>query len=322
MKVVQFDRLGGPEVLTVREAEAPAVGQGQVRVRQEAIGVNFVDVYQRTGAYPATLPFIPGQEGAGLVEETGPGVQGFRRGDRVAYCSLPGGYAEQIVLPADRLVRVPEGLDLRQAAAAMLQGMTAHYLAFRTCPLKKGDRCLIHAGAGGVGHLLIQMAKMSGAFVFTTVSTAEKAQLAARAGADVVIRYTEQDFVQEIKERTRGEGVRVVFDSVGRSTFLRGLDCLQRFGMMVLFGHSSGKVEPFDPLLLMGKGSLFLTRPTLAHYNADPADMQRRAAEVLGWLKSGKLFLEIGGTYPLDRAADAHRDLEGRRTTGKVLLIP
>ena len=200
--------------------------------------------------------------------------------------------------------------------------MTAHYLVFDTCPLEKGDRCLIHAGAGGVGHLLIQMAKMRGAFVFTTVSTADKAQLASRAGADVVIRYTEQDFVQEIRDRTGGKGVRVVFDSVGRTTFLRGLDCLQRFGLMVLFGHSSGKADPFDPLLLMGKGSLFLTRPTLAHYNADPADLQRRAADVLGWLKSGKLFLEIGATYPLERAADAHRDLEGRRTMGKVLLVP
>ena len=322
MKTIRCEKLGAPEVLALYEAEVPEPGSGQVRVRQEAIGVNFADVYQRTGNYPVTVPFIPGQEGSGLVDAVGPGVQDFRKGDRVAYCSVPGSYAEQIVVPAERVVRVPEGLDLRTAAAVMLQGMTAHYLAFSTCPLTKGERCLIHAGAGGVGHLLIQMVKMSGGFVFTTVSTSEKARLASRAGADLIIRYTERDFVQEIRERSGGKGVRVVYDSVGRTTFLRGLDCLEPFGMMVLFGHSSGKVEPFDPLLLMGKGSLFLTRPTLANHNADPAVMQRRAGEVLGWLQSGKLFMEIGATYPLDRAADAHRDLEGRRTTGKVLLIP
>jgi len=322
MKTIQLDRFGGPEVLALREKETPEPGAGQLRVRQEAIGVNFMDVYQRTGLYPVTLPFVLGQEGAGVVDAVGPEVKGFHPGDRVAYCLLPGGYAEQIVLPAQRVVRVPRKLDLRKAAAVMLQGMTAHYLATSTCALQKGDRCLVHAGAGGVGHLLIQIAKMRGAFVFTTVSTPEKAEVASRAGADVVIRYTEQDFAQEIRERTGGKGLRVVYDSVGRTTFLRGLDCLQPFGMMVLFGNSSGKVEPFDPLLLMGKGSLFLTRPTLVTHNADPAVMQRRAAEVLGWLGSGRLSVEIGATYPLERAADAHRDLEARRTTGKVLLAP
>lgn len=322
MKTVRFEKFGGPEVLVVADAKTPAPGAGQLRVRQEAIGVNFMDVYQRTGAYSVTLPFVAGQEGAGVVESLGPGVKGFKEGDRVAYCLVPGGYAEQIVLPAERAVPVPAGCDLRRAAAVMLQGMTAHYLVTSTCPLEQGDRCLIHAGAGGVGHLLIQMAKMRGAYVFTTVSTAQKAEAAARAGADVVIRYTEQDFVQEVRERTGGKGVRVVYDSVGRTTFLRGLDCLQPFGVMALFGHSSGKVEPFDPLLLMGKGSLFVTRPTLVTHNADPAVMRRRAEEVLGWLQSGKLAVEIGATYPLERAAEAHRDLEGRRTMGKLLLVP
>ena len=322
MKTVRFEKFGGPEVLVVADAKAPAPGAGQLRVRQEAIGVNFMDVYQRTGAYSVTLPFVAGQEGAGVVESLGPGVKGFKEGDRVAYCLVPGGYAEQIVLPAERAVPVPAGLDLPQAAAVMLQGMTAHYLVTSTCPLQQGDRCLIHAGAGGVGHLLIQMAKMRGAFVFTTVSTAQKAEAASRAGADVVIRYGEQDFVQEIRERTGGKGVRVVYDSVGRDTFLRGLDCLQPFGVMALFGQSSGKVEPFDPLLLMGKGSLYVTRPTLVTHNADPAVMRRRADEVLGWLQSGKLAVEIGATYPLERAAEAHRDLEGRRSMGKLLLVP
>jgi NADPH2:quinone reductase len=322
MKTVRFEKFGGPEVLVVADAKAPAPGAGQLRVRQEAIGVNFMDVYQRSGAYSVTLPFVAGQEGAGVVESLGSGVKGFKEGDRVAYCLVPGGYAEQIVLPAERAVPVPAGLDLPQAAAVMLQGMTAHYLVTSTCPLQQGDRCLIHAGAGGVGHLLIQMAKMRGAFVFTTVSTAQKAEAASRAGADVVIRYSEQDFVQEIRERTGGKGVRAVYDSVGRDTFLRGLDCLQPFGVMALFGQSSGKVEPFDPLLLMGKGSLYVTRPTLVTHNADPAVMRRRADEVLGWLRSGKLAVEIGATYPLERAADAHRDLEGRRSMGKLLLVP
>ncbi len=323
MKAIRITVTGGPEVLQpVEVQQLPAPGAGQVRVRQEAAGVNFVDVYQRSGAYPVSLPFVPGQEGAGVVEETGPGVRDLRPGDRVAYAGLPGGYAEQVLAPADRLVRVPEGLDLRQAAAAMLQGMTAHYLAFSTCPLRPGDRCLIHAGAGGVGHLLIQMAKLCGAFVFATVSTEEKAELASRAGADVVIRYTEQDFTQEIRSRTGGQGVRVVYDSVGRSTFLQGLSCLQRQGMMVLFGQSSGRVDPVDPQMLAAGGSLFLTRPTLSHYIAGPADLQWRAREVLGWLAGGKLFLRIGGTYPLARAADAHRDLESRRTMGKLLLLP
>lgn len=322
MKRIRFESCGGPEVLAVDETEAPAPGAGRLRVRQEAIGVNFMDVYQRTGAYPVALPFVAGQEGAGVVDALGPGVKGFREGDRVAYCLQPGGYAEQVLLPAERAVPVPKAVELRQAAAVMLQGMTAHYLVTSTCPLQKGDRCLIHAGAGGVGHLLIQMAKMRGAFVFTTVSTAEKAELASEAGADVVIRYTEQDFVQEIRERTGGKGLRAVYDSVGRTTFLRGLECLQPFGMMVLFGASSGKVEPFDPLLLMSKGSLFVTRPTLVTHSAEAAVMQRRAAEVLGWLKAGKLSVRIGATYPLERAADAHRDLEARRTTGKVLLLP
>jgi NADPH2:quinone reductase len=308
--------------MRLEELPTPTPGQGQVLVRLEAVGVNFIDVYQRTGLYKGALPFTLGLEGAGMVEAVGPGTTGVRAGQRVAWTGIPGSYATHALVPADRLVELPEGLDGRAGAAAMLQGMTAHYLAHTTYPLKRGDACLVHAAAGGVGLLLCQMAKRAGARVIGTVSTEEKARLAREAGADEVILYTQQDFEAEVKRLTGGKGLQVVYDSVGRDTFEKGLGCLAPRGYMVLYGQSSGPVAPLDPQVLNAKGSLFLTRPNLFHYTASREELVHRAGEVLGWIQKGQLKLRVGATFPLAEAAHAHRELEGRRTTGKVLLIP
>jgi NADPH2:quinone reductase len=322
MNAIRVHATGGPEVLRSEDVAQPAPGPGQVLVKVEAAGVNFIDIYQRRGLYPVPLPFTPGQEAAGTVAAVGPGVTEVQPGDRVAYTGVLGAYAEYAVVPAARLVVLPEGIDARRGAAAMLQGMTAHYLACTTYPLKPGDTCLVHAAAGGVGLLLCQIAKRRGARVIGTVSTREKAALAREAGADEVILYTEQDFEAEVKRLTRGAGVNVVYDSVGQTTFAKSLDCLAPRGMLVLYGQSSGPVGPFDPQLLGQKGSLFLTRPSLAHYVATRDELLARAGEVLGWVRAGTLKLRIGREFPLAQAAAAHRALEGRETTGKVLLIP
>jgi len=321
MKAIRVERTGGPEALRLTDVPSPVPAEGQVRVRVEAAGLNFIDVYQRTGLYPVPLPATPGLEGAGTVLALGPDVKGLALGDRVAWANAPGSYAEEVVAPVERLVKVPAGVDGRAAAAVLLQGMTAHYLVETVYPLKPGDACLVHAAAGGVGLLLVQMAKRKGARVFATVSTEEKAALARRAGADSVILYTQQDFGAEVNRLTGGRGVEVVYDSVGQSTFDKGLECLALRGTMALFGQSSGVVPPVSPSAL-AKGSFFLTRPTLFHYTADRASLERRAGDVLGQVAAGELEVRIGRTFPLAAAAEAHRALEGRQTTGKVLLIP
>jgi NADPH2:quinone reductase len=322
MKAIQIQRFGGPEVLELRDLPVPEPGPGQIRVRQEAIGVNFIDVYRRTGLYAVDLPLIPGMEGAGTVEAVGAGTRGVRAGDRVAYANLPGTYAEEVVVPAERAVRLPARVTFEQAAAAMLQGMTAHYLLLDTCPVERGETVVVHAAAGGVGLLLLQVARMRGLRVIATVSTPEKAALAREAGAQEVILYTQTDFVAEVKRLTDGKGARAVFDSVGKDTFLKSLDCLAPRGMLVSFGQSSGKVEPIEPVLLMNKGSLYLTRPNLVHYISDSESLRRRADDVLGWVAAGKLVLRVGAKLPLGDAAEAHRQLQARKTTGKVLLLP
>jgi NADPH2:quinone reductase len=322
MQAIVVENCGTPDVLIYRDAEQPVPKAGEVLVKLEAIGVNFIDVYHRTGLYPLPRPFIPGMEGAGVVEAVGEGVREVAVGDRVAYAMTPGAYAEFAVVPAWKLVQVPVSVSAEQAAAAMLQGMTAHYLVTSVHPLKAGETALIHAAAGGVGLLLIQMAKNIGARAIGTVSTAAKAELARAAGADEIIRYTEQDFEAEIRRLTDGKGVQVVYDSVGKDTFLQSLNCLAPRGMLALFGQSSGSVPPFDPGLLAQKGSLFLTRPSLAHYAATREELLWRAGEVFDWIGAGKLNLRIEKTFPLAEAAEAHRQLEGRQTTGKVLLLP
>ena len=323
VNAIRIDAHGGPEVLRYRtDLPDPAPGPGRAVVRIEAAGVNFIDVYQREGHYPVPTPFVPGQEAAGVVEAVGSGVHDVRAGDRVAWAGPLGAYAERAAVPADRLVPVPEGISARQAAAAMLQGMTAHYLASSTFPLAAGDTCLVHAAAGGVGLLLCQVAKMRGARVIGTVSTAEKEALARAAGADLVIRYDRTDFEEETKRLTDGAGVKVVYDSVGKITFEKGLRVLARRGMMVLFGQSSGSVGELDPQILNRHGALYLTRPSLGHYTATRAELLARAAEVLGWIRDGALTLRIGLELPLARAAEAHQKLEARQTTGKVLLLP
>jgi NADPH2:quinone reductase len=288
----------------------------------EAVGVNFIEIYFRKGVYKAALPLVPGSEAAGTVEELGPGVTGFAAGDAVASASVLGSYAEYALVPAAQLVKVPDGLSPEKAAAAMLQGMTAHYLAYSTYPLKAGDTALVHAGAGGVGLLLTQMAVQLGARVITTVSTAAKAELSREAGASDVILYTEQDVEAEVKRLTDGRGVDVVYDSVGKTTFEQSLNCLRPRGLLALFGASSGPVPPFDLIQLSGKGSLFITRPTLWHYVATRAELEWRSGEVLGWAAKGKLKLRTEHVYPLDEAAQAQTDLEDRKTTGKILLEP
>ena len=322
MRAIRVHAHGGPEVLELDEIPVPVPGPGQALVRIEAAGVNFIDIYHRNGLYKVPLPFVPGQEGAGVVTAVGPDAAGAAIGDRVGYTGVLGAYAEFAAVPADRLVPLPAGVTARQAAAALLQGLTAHYLATSTYRLAAGETCLVHAAAGGLGLLLCQIAKRLGARVIGTVSTEAKAQLVRAAGADEVILYTQQDFEAEVKRLTGGAGVRVVYDSVGKTTFDKSLNCLTRRGMLVLCGQSSGPVLPLDPQVLNQKGSLYLTRPTLAHYTATREELLARAGEVLGWVADGSLAVRIGREYPLADAAEAQRALAGRETTGKVLLLP
>jgi NADPH2:quinone reductase len=322
MKAIRIHATGDAEALRPEDVPRPVPGSGQVLLRIEATGVNFIEVYQRTGLYQVPLPATPGGEAAGTVEAVGEGASGFTPGDRAVSTNVMGAYAEYGLVAAERLVRIPDSVTTRQAAAVLLQGMTAHYLTGSTYPLASGDSCLVHAAAGGTGMLICQMARKRGARVIGTVSTEAKAALARAAGAHDVILYSSEDFVARTKALTDGAGVQVVYDSVGRTTFVRGFDCLARRGMMVLFGQSSGPVAPVDPQLLVQKGSLFLTRPALGAYIATPLELQARAAEVLDWVGSGALTVRVGAEFPLADAAQAHRELEGRRTTGKVLLLP
>ena len=322
MKAIQISRTGGPEVMELADLPVPQAKSNEAVVKIKAAGVNFIDVYNREGRYKAPLPLVLGQEGAGVVTAVGSGVHDLAVGDPVAYSSVLGSYAEYAAVPADRLVKIPAGVGERDAAAAMLQGMTAHYLSHDTYPLKKGETALIHAAAGGVGLLLVQMAHNLGVHVIATVSTEAKAALARAAGADHVILYTQSDFEAETKRLTGGKGVDVVYDSVGKTTFDKGLNLLRPRGMMVLFGGSSGAVAPFDPLVLTQKGSLFLTRPSLGNYIASSQELQQRAGAVFAMIRDGKLRLRIEHVYPLAEAQQAHRDLESRKTTGKLLLLP
>jgi NADPH2:quinone reductase len=322
MKAIQVSQTGGPEVLALVDLPEPKPKPNEALVQVKAAGVNFIDVYFREGRYPAQLPFVNGQEAAGVVTEVGSEVKMFKPGDRVAYTGALGSYAEYAAVPENRLVKIPDGLGFEQAASAMLQGMTAHYLLHSTYKLQAGETTLIHAAAGGVGLLLVQMAKKIGARVIGTAGTAEKAQLARDAGADECIVYTEADFEAETKRLTDGKGVNVVYDGVGKATFDKDLNVLVPRGYLVLFGGSSGAVPPFDLIKLSQKGSLFITRPTLVHYTATREDLEWRARDVLGWIAAGELKLRIHKEYPLVEAPQAHRDLEGRRTTGKLLLIP
>jgi NADPH:quinone reductase len=322
MKAIQVQKTGGPEVLTLVDLPIPKLKANEAVVKIAAIGVNFIDVYFREGRYPAPLPFIDGQEAAGTVTEVGSEVKTVKPGDRVAYTGVIGSYAEYAAVPADRLVHVPDKITDQQAAAAMLQGMTAHYLVNSTYPLKKGETALIHAAAGGVGLLLVQMAKNIGARAIGTVGTEEKAKLAREAGADEVILYTQKDFEAETKRLTENKGVHVVYDGVGKSTFEKGLNVLRPRGYMVLFGGASGAVPPFDPIALSQKGSLFLTRPSLLHYIATRQELEQRSSDVFGAVAADKLKLRIGHVYQLEEVQQAHRDLEGRKTTGKILLVP
>jgi NADPH2:quinone reductase len=322
MKAIQIAKTGGSEVLELCELPTPVPGPGQALVKIEASGVNFIDVYLREGRYPAKLPYVPGQEAAGTITALGPDAGVFKVGDRVTWCHILGTYAEYAVAPVTVLIAIPKDVTARQAAAAMLQGMTAHYLAHSTYAIQKDDAVLVHAGAGGVGLLLIQMAKRLGARVLTTVSTEEKAELARGAGTDEVILYTQEDFAARTREMTGGEGVAVVYDSVGKTTFDGSLACLRPRGMMALYGGSSGAVPPFDLIQLSQRGSLYITRPSLKDYIHGRAELEKRAGEVLGWVADGSLKLRLEHMYPLAEAAQAHRDLEGRKTTGKVLLIP
>ena len=322
MKAMQISNPGGSDVMTYTDLPKPEPGEGQLLVKLEAIGVNFIDTYQRSGLYKLPLPFSPGNEGAGVVESVGAGVSGYSAGDRVAYTGVLGAYAEYTLLPADRAVKVPDGMETQQAGAIMLQGMTAHYLCHDTFSVSNGNKVLIHAGAGGVGLLLIQMCKILGATVFTTVSTDAKADLAKGAGADHVIKYSEQEFQEEVEKVAGKNALDCVFDSVAKTTFDKGLDLLRPRGMMVLYGQSSGPVPPIDLNILNPKGSLYVTRPSLGHYTASADDLQKRASQVLGSVASGRLNVRIGGTYPLANAKQSHDDLEGRKTTGKLLLLP
>ncbi len=323
MQAVVVEQTGGPEVLRVQERPTPDPGPGEVCVDVAACGVNFIDIYQRAGIYPMDTPFIAGSEGAGVVRSVGDGVTEVAVGDHVAWAGVSGGgYVSQALVPAERAVRVPDGLDLETAAALMLQGMTSHYLCESTYPVQQGDDVLLYAGAGGVGLLLTQMVARKGGRVIATTSTAEKAQLAREAGAAEVIDYTEADVAEEVRRLTNGVGAAVVYDGIGRSTFESSLDSLRPRGMLVLFGGASGPVPPFDPQTLNGKGSLFLTRPKLADYTADRDELLWRASDVLGAAARGELSVRIGGRYGLHDAARAHEDLAGRRTTGKLLLLP
>lgn len=322
MKAIQVQKTGGPEVLTLVDLPIPIPKPNEAIVKIAGCGVNFIDVYFREGRYPSPLPFVDGQEAAGTVSEVGADVKSVRPGDRVAYTNVLGAYAEYAAVPADRLVKVPAGLSDEQAAACMLQGMTAHYLIHTTYPLKRGETALIHAAAGGVGLLLVQMAKNIGARVIGTAGTDEKAKLAKEAGADEVIVYTRQDFEAETKRFTDNKGVHVIYDGVGKSTFDQDLNLLRPRGYLVLFGASSGAVPPFDPIKLAQKGSLFLTRPSLIHYSTAREELEQRAGDVMNWIAAGKLKLRIAHKYKLEDVQQAHKDLEGRKTTGKIILLP
>lgn len=320
MRAVRVGRVGGPAVLEVAEVPEPEAGPGQVVVDVVAAGVNYIDTYHRSGAYPMSTPFVPGLEGAGRIRAVGEGVTGRVPGEPVAWCSALGSYAEQVVVSAEALVRLPDGLDLELGAAAMLQGLTAHYLSASTFPVQEGDWALVHAAAGGVGLLLTQMVKLRGGRVLGTTSTEEKAELARYAGADEVTSY--EGFADRARELTGGEGFPVVYDGVGAATFDESLDALRPRGYMVLYGAASGPVPPVDPQVLNRKGSLYLTRPTLAHYTREPVELRARTDELFDWIKDGRLDVRIGGRYPLEEARRAHEDLQARRTTGKLLLLP
>ena len=322
MKAVRVHAPGGPEALKFEDVPEPAPKAGEAVVKIDAAGLNYIDVYQRSGLYKLDMPLTLGLEAGGTVTAVAPDVKEVKVGDKVAYTGVPGAYAQYAAVPAARLVVLPQGVSTRQGAAAMLQGMTAHYLACSTYPLKQGDTCLVHAAAGGVGLLLCQIARMRGARVIGTVSTEEKAKLAREAGAHEVILYTKQDFEAEVKRVTGGKGLQVVYDSVGKTTFEKGFNVLAPRGMMVLYGQSSGPVPPFDAGILGAKGSLFLTRPSLFAYTATREELLQRAGDVLGWIRDGKLKLRMEFEFPLKDVAEAHRALEGRKTTGKVLLIP
>lgn len=320
MKAIRIHQYGGPEVLQLDQVDVPRPGPGEVRVMVRAAGVNFIDIYQRKGQYKGQLPFTPGSEAAGEVHALGEGVTGLEVGDPVAYAMHLGAYAQFAIVPAWKLIRIPPGVNTMTAAAAMLQGMTAHYLTHDTYPIIPGETVLIHAAAGGTGALVMQMAKLRGARVIGTVSTEEKEQLARERGADEVIRYSEQDFEAEVKRLTGGRGVHVIYDSVGKDTFLKGLNCLRPRGMMVLFGQSSGPVAPIDPQLLNQKGALFLTRPSLGYYNVTHEEIASRAHDIFAWITAGQLVMRIDKTFPLEEAAEAHRYMEARQSKGKVLL--
>ena len=321
MKAIRVHSTGGPEALRLDDIPVPEPASGEALVRIESIGVNFIDVYHRTGLYPLDAPFTPGREAAGVVESVGADVTEVQPGDRVAYVLSPS-YAELAVVPAANLVPVPVDVSFENAAALMLQGLTAHYLSHSTFPIQKGQRVLVHAAAGGVGLLLVQMAKKRGAYVFGTVSTEAKAEACQRAGVDVVIRYTEEDFEEAIRRETDGAGLHAVYDSVGQTTFDKSLKCLRPRGMLVLFGQSSGSVPPFELARLAGGGSLFVTRPTLGHYILDRDELLERSNDILGWVERGELDVTIDRELPLADAPEAHRLLEGRKTSGKLLLAP
>jgi len=322
MRAIRVHDYGGPEVLRLEDLPVPEPGPGEARVKIAAAGVNFIDIYHRSGQYKGVLPMTPGMEAAGVVDAVGPDVSDVQVGDRVVYAMRQGAYAEYAIVPATMLAPVPEGIDLHQAAAVMLQGMTAHYLTHSTYPLRPGDVALIHAAAGGVGLLLVQIAKRCGARVIGTVSTEEKAKLARDAGADDIILYTQEDFSAAVRRLTDGAGVHVVYDSVGKTTFEGSLNCLRPRGYMVLFGQSSGAVPPFDPQVLNAKGSLFLTRPSLGHYLLTRDELLWRAGDLFAWMAAGELKVRIDATYPLEQAAEAHRALASRATSGKLLLLP
>lgn len=322
MKAVRVHEYGGLEALKYEDVPVPEPGEGEARVKIEAVGVNFIDIYHRIGRYQGSLPLTLGQEAAGTVEAVGPNVTDVKPGDRVVYASVQGSYAQYAVAPAWRLVPIPADVDFQQAAAAMIQGMTAHYLTFSTYPLKEDDTALVHAAGGGTGQLLVQIAKRRGARVIGTVSTEEKAVRAREAGADEVIIYTRVDFETEVRRLTNNVGVDVVYDSVGKDTFDKSLNCLRRRGYMVLYGASSGAVPPLDPQVLNAKGSLYLTRPFLAHYTADRAELMGRTNDLFKWIAAGELKVRIDRTFPLADSAEAHRYLEDRQSKGKVLLIP
>jgi NADPH2:quinone reductase len=322
MKSVRVHQFGGLDALKMEDVPVPEPQEHEARVKVEVIGVNFLDIYQRMGRYQGSMPFTLGQEAAGIVDAVGPNVTDLKPGDRVAYAMVQGSYAEYAIAPAWKLVPIPDGVDLQQATAAMVQGMTAHYLTHGTYPLKAGETALVHAAGGGTGQLLVQVAKLCGARVIGTVSNDEKAALAREAGADEVILYTQTDFESEVKQLTNNKGVDVVYDSVGKDTFDKSLNCLRPRGYMVLYGASSGAVPPMDPMVLLAKGSIYLTRPYLGHYTADRAELHERVNDVFNWIATGKLKIHIDKTFPLADVAEAQRYLEDRQSKGKVLLIP